>query len=683
MMLPAHRVWIAVSLVVVTLLGGGELASLLAAAQLDLSGSKPPAEIFGLPLYAPWQWLLWIEAFGRALPDALKPARDVGYGCIAVVMLIAVVFRLWIPRPSKTTHGSARWATEQELQESGLGNDGVVLCQTDDARYVCEQRDGEEARWVLKREGKLLCDNTDGHVLVTAYTRSGKGVGCCVPTCLTWRHSLVVNDLKRELWELTAGFRALFSRVLRLEPSAEVSVRFNALMEVRRGDHAVGDAMMVANILCGTHDDSDNGNRHWKLTGTNLIACTILHVLYAGALKSLAGVGDVLTGGPESLSQEDILERMICTPHLGDQPHPQIVRFATAALNASPNERASIFSTALSHLGVFADPIVARNTNVSDFTIRQLVELPEPVSLYLVVPPPDADHLTPLVRLIYQLIGSVLMRELDARGVKASRSLWQRVQDAFAGAPTPKRWRHRLLVLVDEFPELGRVPFFEKMMAKSAGYLMKLVLIAQSLAQIRATYGNNQSIQENCRTQLNYGANAYETADYISKMFGQRTVSEERTSSSRRAGSLFSTSYTTSTHEFSRPLIAPEELLNLRFDRALLKVTGTPPVRAKKVMFYQDSRFAKRAGWPTPESAEAQQAELPPREPSPWDVAPIPHSPELLKALKERRAKQRAPQDHAAAEEIAAIVCDDAAEENVEEAGSAAADGWVDGEVPV
>jgi len=674
-----------VALVLLVLVGGGELASLMAARHLDLSGVQPALQVLGWPLHAPWQWLLWVEAFGRDLPDALKPARDVGYGSIGLITLIALGFRLWMPRETKTTHGSARWASNKELREAGLGTDGVVLCQTDDARYELEARAGAEPRWVLRREGALLCDETDGHVLVTAYTGSGKGVGCCVPTGLTWRHSVIFYDLKRELWQLTAGFRSLFSRVLRCEPTAEFSVRFNPLLEVRPGDRDVGDAMMVANILCGTHEDADHGasnsGQHWKLTATDLITCAILHVLYAGARKSLAGVREILTGGSESLPQEGILERMICTRHLGDRPHPQVVAFATAGLNMSPNERSGVFSTAVSHLGLFLDPIVARNTDVSDFTIAQLVELAEPVSLYLVVPPPDEMRMRPFVRLMIQLIGSVLMRELDARGPEPRRTLQQRLLAAFQPCSAPKLWRHRLLFFVDEFPTLGRVPFFEAMMAKSRGYLIKLVLVAQSLSQIRAVYGANQGIQENSRTQLNYGANCYETAEYISKLFGQRTVSEERVSVSRKAGSLFSSSYTSSAHEFARPLMPPEEVTTLRYDRALLKVTGVHPGRAKKIMFYQDSRFRGRAGLPTPDGEEAQRAELPPRVPNAWDAAPIPHSQELLHALKLRRQKQRAECEPDGVTNMAAVECVDGIDEEV--AQPSAVDGRTDAEVPV
>src|ERR1700745_754023 len=65
--------------------------------------------------------------------------------------------------------------------------------------------------------------------LISAYAppRSGKGVGLVVPTMLTWPHSAVVTDLKREIYELTAKWRGTEggNRILRFEPaSLEASV---------------------------------------------------------------------------------------------------------------------------------------------------------------------------------------------------------------------------------------------------------------------------------------------------------------------------------------------------------------------------------------------------------------------------------------------------------------------------
>ncbi|MFX8327758.1 type IV secretory system conjugative DNA transfer family protein, partial [Acinetobacter baumannii] len=89
------------------------------------------------------------------------------------------------------------------------------------------------------------------------------------------------------------------------------------------------------------------------------------------------------------------------------------------------------------------------------------VEGKQPTSLYLVVPPSDISRTKPLIRLILNQIGRRLTEDLDAQ----------------------KR-RHRLLLMLDEFPALGRLDFFESALAFMAGYGLKSFLIAQSLNQI-------------------------------------------------------------------------------------------------------------------------------------------------------------------------------------------------------
>src|SRR5271166_2168768 len=130
---------------------------------------------------------------------------------------------------------------------------------------------------------------------------------------------------------------------------------------------------------------------------------------------------------------------MMTTPHLGERGmHLVIASSARELLNKSDNERSGVLSTAMSFLGLYRDPVVARVTRRCDWRIRDLVDGSRPATLYLVVPPSDISRTKPLVRLILNQIGRRLTEELDAT-----------------------RQRHRLLLMLDEFPALGRLDFFE------------------------------------------------------------------------------------------------------------------------------------------------------------------------------------------------------------------------------
>ena len=152
--------------------------------------------------------------------------------------------------PASHAHGSSRWATNEELERAGLlGTEGVVVGQTTEAtfRTTLDGRGAPVHRAV--RFGRLVRHDGPEHIFCVAPTRAGKGAGLVIPTLLSWRHSVLVDDIKRENWARTAGWRRQFSRTWRFEPTALDSVRFNPLLEIRRGLAEVKDAQNVADML--------------------------------------------------------------------------------------------------------------------------------------------------------------------------------------------------------------------------------------------------------------------------------------------------------------------------------------------------------------------------------------------------------------------------------------------------
>jgi type IV secretion system protein VirD4 len=559
---------------------------------------RPLISIFDTPVYAPWSWILWERRFPGRAPRTFGVAEAIAFGggLVAFAMLLAAAARLRGARES-TAHGSARWATHGELRHAGLLDDaGVVLCQTADARFTSRPDGQGGRRWNLVRPGKLVRHAGPEHVLVFAPTRSGKGIGTVVPTLLSWPASVVVYDIKKELWQLTSGWRRSFSHCLRFEPTGTDGVRFNPLFEVRKGLGEVRDVQTIAEILI---DPEGKGERdHWRLSGASLLTGVILHVLYAETNKSLAGVSAFLSDPLRT--QFEILQRMLTTSHLPAGPHPVVAQTARAMLNKSENELSGVVSTAKAALTLYEDPLVAANTARSDFRVADLMNAKHPVSLYLVVPPSDLERTRPLVRLMLNQMGKRLTETMSVKG---------------------PGYAHRLLMLLDEFPTLGRLSFFESALAFSAGYGIKCFLICQSLTQLESAYGRDNSIVDNCHVRMAYAANRSETAKTISDLMGQATASKRQRSFSGK-GVLGARSVSESDQEFARPLMTPDEVLRLPFDDALLFVGGSPPYRGRKVMYYLDKRLAPRAGLRPPESARAQRRELVGRAQSEWEELP-------------------------------------------------------------
>ncbi|WP_192244144.1 conjugal transfer protein TraG [Mesorhizobium silamurunense] len=520
-------------------------------------------EVGGLPVYYPpalfWWWYFY---------DAYAPAVFVEGGLIAVSggflsMIVAIGMSVWRAREVKNvyTYGSARWADKEEVEAAGLlGADGVVL--------------GRYERHYLRHDGPE-------HVLCFAPTRSGKGVGLVVPSLLTWPGSAIVHDIKGENWQITAGFRALHGRVLLFDPTNSKSSAYNPLLEVRRGEWEVRDVQNIADILVDPEGSLEKRN-HWEKTSHALLVGAILHVLYAETDKTLAGVAAFLSDPKRPI--ESTLAAMMKTAHLGEVgPHPVIASAARELLNKSDNERSGVLSTAMSFLGLYRDPVVAEVTRRCDWRISDIVGVKQPATLYLVVPPSDINRTKPLIRLILNQIGRRLTEDLQA-----------------------KTHRHRLLLMLDEFPALGRLDFFETALAFMAGYGLKSFLIAQSLNQIEKAYGPNNSILDNCHVRVSFATNDERTAKRVSDALGTATEMRAMKNYAGHRLSPWLGHLMVSRQETARQLLTPGEIMQLPPTDEIVMVAGAPPIRAKKARYYEDARLRDRV-LPPPELSRSEQ----------------------------------------------------------------------------
>jgi type IV secretion system protein VirD4 len=527
-------------------------------------GFQPPLGqpwfgLLGWPVYRPHDFFWWWFSFDAYAPHVFEEGGCIAAAGGAAAAVVATTLSVLRAREARrvTTYGSARWADTREIREAGLlGNDGIVL-----------------GRW----QGDYLRHDGPEHVLCFAPTRSGKGVGLVVPTLLTWPGSAIVHDIKGENWTLTAGWRARFGRVLLFDPTNTRSAAYNPLLEVRRGEWEVRDVQNIADVLVDPEGALEKRN-HWEKTSHALLVGTILHVLYAEPDKTLAGVANFLSDPRRPI--EITLQAMMTTPHLGEGgTHPVVASAARELLNKSENERSGVLSTAMSFLGLYRDPVVAAVTCRCDWGIRDLVEGAEPSTLYLVVPPSDISRTKPLVRLILNQTGRRLTEDLQS----SDR-------------------RHRLLLMLDEFPALGRLDFFESALAFMAGYGLKSFLIAQSLNQIEKAYGINNSILDNCHVRVSFATNDERTAKRVSDALGTATEIRDARNYAGHRLSPWLGHLMVSRQETARPLLTPGEVMQLPPDDELVLVSGCHPIRAGKARYFEDRRLQARI-LPPPASA--------------------------------------------------------------------------------
>lgn len=554
-------------------------------------------QALGAPLfwkvYPPFAWYQWQGVYLN-YAKSLFITASIGFllaTCLSFGLL-AVMIRMKSRQSLKHEglHGTAHFASESEIRTTGLL---PGLRKAGEGVYV--------GGWLDKR-GYLhyLRHNGPEHVVAIAPTRSGKGVGLVVPTLLSWPHSVVVNDMKGELWALTAGWRreAAGNVVLKFDPAAASgSCAFNPLDEIRADEiYAVGDVQNLVTII--VDPDGKGLDSHWTKTAHAFLTGVILYLLHVKKHPGLFDVALALSDPEEPIDK--LYDAMLANNHPNAPIRQVIAGSARDMKNRPDTERGSVLSTAMSFLSLYRDPLIARNIGHSDFRIAHLMDHTRPVSLYLVVRPADKDRMKPLMRLIINQIVRVLVR--DEMEYEAST---KRQKPAH---------RHRLLMLLDEFPSLGRLEIFQEALAYMAGYGLKAYLIMQDISQLRASYGQDESIISNCHVRVAYAPNRIETAKWLSDMTGTTTVVVEEISTSGKRLGAFLGNVTRSYRSVSRPLMTPDECMRLKSPEKdnqgqitapgdmLVFTAGSAPILGTQILYFMDETFKEWVKYPIPET---------------------------------------------------------------------------------
>ena len=256
--------------------------------------------------------------------------------------------------------------------------------------------------------------------------------------------------------------------------------------------------------------------------------------------------------------------------------HPKVAECAANILNGAQQTTASIMQTAQTSLAIYQDPVVQNNTSVSDFAIRDLLDPQQEVSLYLCMEVKDIAAVKPIARLFIQMICSKLIRDMKF--------------ETDPNKPAPKK--QRLLLMLDEFPQLGNMKCIELALAICAGYGIKVCIVCQDINQLNKEYTKDNSIGSNCHVHIYFTPNIDSggaTAEAISKTLGKRTIS---TVSHSDGGGLFKGSNSTS--QTGRELLTPDEVSQMSSEKELVFVAGHKAIFGNKLRYYEYPFLIKR-----------------------------------------------------------------------------------------
>lgn len=489
------------------------------------------------------QWLLYCLAGGHLLPLAGTAAlmRPVG----------------------RSLHGDARFASRREVERCELfGDEGVIL--------------GRWGRW-----GKFLLLPGQQGALSEAPPRSGKGAGLVQTNGMSWLGSLVVNDVRKECYRITAGWRSTFSEVHLFDPLSRThqTARWNPLSSKYISDEPalrISDVMKLANRLS---PNGASGDEFWPASCRDLFIGLGLYVIESPNLPRTIGemMRTIMYGAADSVG--DHLRRLIeARDNAGASLSATCKAMLYDFINLPPATQGSIRKTFTSRLQLWTNPLIDAATSGDSFDFRELRR--KRITIYFGVEPDDLDTLGVLTNLFFsQMYGSNMdkMPENDP-GL-----------------------RYKLLSIEDEFTAKGKVAGFPQKVGLMGGYNIITLLIIQSASQLDSVYGHDdaKTIRKCCGATVVYAPspNDHEYAANVSKMLGNytaRQVSHSRQAWSGKAGNV-STSLT------ARPLMNPTEVQLMDNDNEIVMIRGIRPILCQKGWYFRSHVFKRRRNLPLPE----------------------------------------------------------------------------------
>lgn len=429
---------------------------------------------------------------------------------------------------------------------------------------------------VGKVGGRLLGYDGPSNVWVCAPPRTRKTWSIVFSTLLTYTSSVVVNDVRGEAYEMTAGYRGLpkrhggmGQRVLYYNPASLHTHRHNPLDEIRTGVNEVKDTRNIVDMLIDPEASKDRRD-HWDLSVSPAIIATILHLLYSKdkPLHTLAGAAYFLADAQRNVKAT--FEEM------RGSRHPVVASMAQDVLQKSANDMSGVISTAMDYLGIYRDPLLAHLTSTSDFAINELQFGPVPTSLYLMIPPSDLSGTRPVFRVFLNQLTSRLLEDHHAKG------------------------RRQLLMALDEFNSLRKVSFLSERLAQTAGYDIRALLVSHSVPQLWDTWGRDEPLTGTCDVKVMFTASDRTTAEFATDLATKTTTMRKHTGLTGERWSPWFQRRSVSATEVEQPILTPEDMLMLPLNKLVMFAMGHPRILADKLDFVRESWLQRRCLKPPP-----------------------------------------------------------------------------------
>ena len=508
-------------------------------------------------------WQLYADDTG--MRKRLLGAIAVSGGGLLVVLPLCLVVAA---RPRRALHGDARFASRAEIARAGLL--GGTRNHADQPGIL-----------VGRHQGRFLSLPGQLSVMLSAPTRSGKGVGVVIPNLLNWPDSVVVLDIKGENFDATAGYRAEHGQaVFAFSPFDEDarSHRWNPLSAVRSSLlHRVGDLLGIGQVFFpndggGTSSEAffnDQARNLFLGLGLLLLETPALPRTIGEMLRQSSGKGQRLTDHLSGLIRQRRDAPTADALALSDECTDALQRL----LSNSENTLSSVVATFNAPLTIFADAVVDAATSADDFRLDDVRR--RRMSVYVRIPPNRLANARPLLNLFFSQLVSLNTRHLPE-------------QD--------KTLKYQCLLVNDEFTAMGRVGVITTAAAFLAGYNLRLLTVVQAMSQLDAVYGDKEArtFATNHGLQILYAPREQRDADEYSAMLGHFTERATSRGRSRSFSGHGSSSVSSNDSDQRRSLLLPQEFKELGSERLVLIAENCKPILGEKIRYFQDPVFKAR-----------------------------------------------------------------------------------------
>ena len=478
----------------------------------------------------------------------------VGFGIAIVAPLLMMIFG--DKKDKEELHGSARFATEDEVKKEGLTNNsgkGILIGQFGG---------------IFGFFKTYIYFNNDRFILLIAPTRSGKGVGIVIPNLLVYNHSMVILDLKLENFSITSKYRAKYGqKVFLFNPFTEngQSHRYNPLGYVREGDLKIGD---IFTITTSFYPTSDPKNSFWHDQASNLFLGLALMVSETPSLPFT--IGELLRqssgkGKPiKEYLHEIMTDRAKSSVPLSEPCIDSLNRF----LSLTDNSLSNVLASFNAPLKLWSNPLFDAATSANDFDLRDLRK--QRMTIYIGVTPDYLEQAERILNLFFSQLINLNTKELPEHNPEL---------------------KYQCLLVMDEFTAMGRIGILAKSVSYIAGYGLRLLTIIQAPSQLDSTYGQEEArtYRTNHAGQILFAPRENQDAEEYSETIGYKTVKAKSNSKTRGKHGQ-----TDSISDQRRAVMLPQEVKEIGMWKQIICIENLKPIFCKKVRYFNDPVFIDR-----------------------------------------------------------------------------------------